>query len=66
MFPTLIPMLISSIKDLVIDKAQSLAEEHVEAALDKHLPPEAKEALDKVIEEDASHGAKSLKEFFKL
>lgn len=66
MFPVLVPMLLNSIKGMILDKAQSLAEEHVEKAINDNLPPEAKELLDKAINDDPEHGATDLKSFLKL
>lgn len=66
MFPALVPMLLSSIKDMILDKAQSLGEEHVEAAIERNLPPEAKELLQTAIKEDPGTPATDLKSFLKL
>ena len=41
--------------NLVIDKAQSLAKEHVEKMIDDILPESAKKELDKIIKEDSNH-----------
>jgi hypothetical protein len=66
MFPVLVPMLLNSIKSMIMDKAQSLAEEHVEKAIEDNLPPEAKELLEKAISDDPAHSATDLKSFLKL
>ena len=61
MIPSLVlPMIGNLLKDLVMDKAQDLAKEHLEDAIEKNLPPAAKELLDKAIAEDRSHKHKSL------
>ena len=44
--------------DLVKDPLQNLAKEHIEKAMDK-APKELKDALDKAVDEDGSHGHKS-------
>lgn len=62
----LVPMLLNAVKDMVLDKAQSLAEEHVEEAINRHLPKEAKDMLDQAIKDDPSHGGVDLKSFLKL
>jgi hypothetical protein len=50
--------------DLVKDPLQNLAKEHIEKAMDK-APKELKDALDKAVDEDASHGHKSLMDMIK-
>ena len=50
--------------DLVKDPLQNLAKEHIEKAMDK-APKELKEALDKAVDEDQSHGHKSLMDLIK-
>ena len=62
----LVPMLLQAVQAMVVDQAQSLAADHVEKAIEEHLPVEAKEALDKMIDEDSTHGAKNLKELLNL
>ena len=57
--PFLMTMAANFVMDLVKDKAQSLASDHIEKALEK-APKEFKEALDKAVDEDASHCHKSL------
>lgn len=66
MFPALVPLLLSSIKDMIIDKAQNLAEDHVEQAIERNIPPEAREMLETAIKEDPNHSATNLKDFLKL
>ena len=61
MIPSLVlPMIGNLLKDLILSKSQDLAKEHLEEALEKNLPPAAKELLDKAIAEDRSHKHKSL------
>ena len=48
-------LLFNVIAGLVIDKAQNLAIEHVEAMIDDLLPDTAKKELDKVIKADPAH-----------
>ena len=48
-------LLFNVIAGLVIDKAQDLAKEHVEAMIDDLLPDSAKKELDKVVKADPSH-----------
>ena len=50
--------------DLVKDPLQNLAKEHIEKAMDK-APKELKDALDKAVDEDNSHGHKSLMDLIK-
>lgn len=50
--------------DLVKDPLQNLAKEHIEKAMDK-APKELKDALDKAVDEDQSHGHKSLMDLIK-
>ena len=66
MFPVLVPMLLNAVKEMVLDKAQSLAERHVEKAINDNLPPEARGLLDQAIKDDPNHGAVDLKSFLKL
>jgi len=61
MIPSLVlPMIGNLLKDLVMDKAQDLAKEHLEEGIEKNLPPAAKDLLDKAIADDRSHKHKSL------
>ena len=62
--PFLMTYAANFIKDLVMDKAQSLAQPHIEKALE-NAPKELREALDKAVDEDASHGHKSLIDLIK-
>ena len=62
--PFLMTYAANFIKDLVLDKAQSLAQPHIEKALE-NAPKELREALDKAVDEDASHGHKSLMDLIK-
>lgn len=66
MFPVLVPMLLNSIKSMILDKAQSLAEEHVEKAIEDNIPPEARGLLDQAIKDDPNHSGVDLKSFLKL
>ena len=62
--PFLMTYAANIIMDLVKDKAQSLASDHIEKALD-NAPKEFKEALDKAVDDDATHGHKSLLDLIK-
>ena len=62
--PFLMTYAANFIKDLVMDKAQSLAQPHIEKALE-NAPKELREALDRAVDEDASHGHKSLMDMIK-
>ncbi len=62
--PVLMTMAANFVMDLVKDKAQSLASEHIEKALD-NAPKELKEALDKAVNDDDAHGHKSLMDLIK-
>ena len=48
-------LLFNVISSLIIDKAQTLATEHVESMIDDLLPKDAKKELDKAIKEDPAH-----------
>ena len=48
-------MLFNVVAGLVVDKAQDLAQEHVEKMIDDILPDKAKKELDKVVKEDPTH-----------
>ena len=50
--------------DLVKDPLQNLAKEHIDKAMEK-APKELKDALDKAVDEDGSHGHKSLADLLK-
>ena len=48
-------MLFNVVSGLVIDKASTLAREHVEKMIDDVLPDEAKVELDEIIKNDPEH-----------
>ena len=48
-------MLFNVVAGLIVDKAQDLAEEHVEKMIDDILPDNAKKELDKIIKDDPAH-----------
>lgn len=62
--PFLMAYAANFIKDLVMDKAQSLATPHIEKALE-NAPKELREALDKAVNEDTAHEHKSLMDMIK-
>ena len=64
MLNLVLPFVANMLKDIVADKAQSLAAEHLEPHLDK-LPKEVREALDSAVDGDNAHGHKSLKDLIK-
>jgi hypothetical protein len=55
-------MLFNVVSGLVMDKAQSLAKEHVEKMIDDVLQDEAKEELDEIIKNDPEHTFESAKD----
>ena len=55
-------LLFNVISSLIIDKAQTLATEHVESMIEDLLPKDAKKELDKAIKEDPSHQFTNAKE----
>jgi len=57
-------LLLNTIKSLVMDKAQSLASDHVEAMIDANFNSEQKEALDKVVDAMPENSFKSVRELF--
>ena len=57
-------LLINVIQSLVVDKAQDLAEEHVQKAIDDNLNDNQKKLLDAVVEEMPDNPFKSMKELF--
>ena len=59
-----LPFVANMLKDIVADKAQSLAAEHLEPHLEK-LPKEVREALDSAVDGDNSHGHKSVMDLIK-
>ena len=64
MLNLVLPFVANMLKDIVADKAQSLAAEHLEPHLDK-LPKEVREALDGAVDGDNSHGHKSVMDLIK-
>jgi len=58
-------MLFNVVAGLIVDKAQKLAEEHVEKMLDDILPDNAKKELDKIIKGDKSHVFENAKDALK-
>ena len=64
MLNLVLPFVANMLRDVVADKAQSLAVEHLEPHLEK-LPKEVKEALDGAVDGDNSHGHKSLLDLIK-
>ena len=64
MLNLVLPFVANMLKDIVADKAQSLAVEHLEPHLDK-LPKEVREALDGAVDGDNSHGHKSVVDLIK-
>ena len=48
-------MLFNVVAGLVVDKAQDLAQEHVEKMIEDILPEKAKKELDKIVKEDPTH-----------
>ena len=55
-------MLFNVVAGLVVDKAQDLAQEHVEKMIDDILPDKAKKELDKVVKDDPSHTFENAKD----
>jgi len=55
-------MLFNVVAGLVVDKAQDLAQEHVEKMIDDILPDRAKKELDKVVKDDPTHTFNSAKD----
>tara|TARA_R100001510_G_C7653426_1_gene211615 strand:- start:1861 stop:2121 length:261 start_codon:yes stop_codon:yes gene_type:complete len=64
MLNLILPAVANMLKGMVLDKAQSLASEHLEQHLDQ-LPKEVKEALDNAVNDDGSHAHKSLMDLVK-
>ena len=62
--PFLMTMAANFVLDLVKDKAQTLASDHIEKALG-NAPKELREALDKAVNEDTAHAHKSLMDLIK-
>ena len=61
MFP-LAGMLFNVISGLVIDKAQSLAKEHVEKMINDILPDDAKNELEEILADDLEHPFENIKD----
>ena len=57
-------LLLNTVKSLILDKAQSLASDHVEAMIDSNFNEEQKKALDAVVEAMPDNSFKSVKEMF--
>ncbi len=57
-------LLINTIKSLIMDKAQSLASDHVEAMIDANFDDEQKKALDAVVDAMPDNSFKSVREMF--
>ena len=57
-------LLLNTIKSLVLDKAQSLASDHVEAMIDANFNAEQREALDAVVDAMPDNSFKSVRELF--
>tara|TARA_R100001463_G_scaffold111164_1_gene166043 strand:- start:248 stop:436 length:189 start_codon:yes stop_codon:yes gene_type:complete len=57
-------LLLNTIKSLILDKAQSLAGDHVEAMIDANFDKDQKEALDKVVDAMPDNSFKSVRELF--
>ena len=55
-------LLFNVVSSLVIDKAQSLAKEHVEDMIDSLIPDDAKEELDAAIKADPAHEFENAKD----
>ena len=64
MLNLVLPFVANMLRDMVVDKAQSLASEHLEEHLNK-LPKEARQALDDAVNADNSHGHKNLVDLIK-
>ena len=57
-------MLFNVVAGLVVDKAQDLAVEHLQKAIDDNLNDNQKKLLDAVVEEMPDNPFKSMKELF--
>ncbi len=57
-------MLLNVIKGLVMDKAQDLATDHVQKAIDENLSDDQKVALDAVVDAMPDNSFKNVKELF--
>ena len=57
-------LLLNTIKSLVLDKAQSLASDHVDAMIDANFNKDQRKALDAVVDAMPDNSFKSVKEHF--
>ena len=57
-------LLINILQSLVVDKAQDLAMQHVQKAIDDNLNDTQKKMLDYVVEEMPENSFKSIKDLF--
>ena len=57
-------LLLNTMKSLVLDKAQSLASDHVEAMIDANFNEDQKKALDAVVDAMPDNSFKSVREMF--
>ena len=57
-------LLLNTIKSLVMDRAQSLASDHVDAMIDANFNADQREALDKVVDAMPDNSFKSVRELF--
>lgn len=64
MLNLVLPFVANMLRDVVVDKAQSLAIETLQPHLDK-LPKEVRQALDDAVDGDNSHSHKSLGDLLK-
>ena len=55
-------ILFNVVAGLVVDKAQDLAQEHVEKMIDEILPDKAKKELDKIVKDDPAHAFDNAKD----
>ena len=57
-------LLLNTIKSLVLDKAQDLASDHVEAMIDANFDEDQKHALDAIVDAMPDNSFKSVRELF--
>ena len=57
-------LLLNTIKSLVLDKAQSLASDHVDAMIDANFNEDQRKALDAVVDAMPDNSFKSVRELF--
>ena len=57
-------LLLNTIRSLVMDKAQSLASDHVEAMIDANFDDDQKKALDAVVDAMPDNQFKSVRDLF--